>query len=85
MSDVYVLIASAVYDHGVYGVFATKQEAVAHAEALLDESDYHHTFRVDRRTIGAGLPPDKRLGDAMNRGTGIYEKARPIVEVENDE
>jgi hypothetical protein len=64
---VYVLIATAVYDQGVYGVFTTEQEAVDHAEALLDESDYHHTFRVDRRTIGVGLPSDQKLGEANDR------------------
>jgi hypothetical protein len=67
MTDVYVLIATAVYDQGVYGVFITEQEAVDHAEALLDESDYHHTFRVDRRTIGVGMPSDKKLGEVSHR------------------
>ncbi len=77
MTDVYVLVATAVYDQGVYGVFTTEQEAVDHAEALLDESDYHHTFRVDRRTIGVAVPVDEKLtGSFKDSNPELYETVR---------
>jgi hypothetical protein len=49
---VHVLIAEAVYDHGVVGVYESREGAVKAAEAIWPTTDGHHGFRVDEREIG---------------------------------
>ena len=61
MTDVFILIAYAVYDQGIYGVFDTSDAAVAHGEALWDESDGHHQFRVERWRVGQAAPADMTI------------------------
>ena len=58
MSDVFILIAEAVYDHGIYGVFSNAGAAVAHGEALYGVSDGHHRFRVERWAVGQAKEAD---------------------------
>jgi len=68
---VWVLILTAVYDQGVYGVFSDKQKAIDYAEHLLDESDYHHTFRIERWTV------DTRGGDLKRLVSPYGGERRP--------
>lgn len=49
---VFVLVPTAVYDHGVAGVFETREAAERAAERLWRGSDGHHWFRVDECRIG---------------------------------
>jgi hypothetical protein len=70
---VFVLVPTAVYDHGVAGVFETREAAEQAAERLWRTSDGYHAFRVDERRIGVlydvyplggrwdGPPTDKPL------------------------
>lgn len=43
----YVLVATAVYDQGVVGVYATEQLARDAAESIYLKTDGHHGFRID--------------------------------------
>ena len=61
MSDVYVLIAEAVYDQGIYGVFSNEEAAVTHGESLYDDSDGHHSFRVERWAVGQAREADRTI------------------------
>lgn len=47
LNVVYVLTMEAVYDHGCGGVFTSRAAAEAHAQALYEDSDRHHDFRID--------------------------------------
>lgn len=51
--SVYVVIATAVYDHGVVGVYLTREEATAATEDQWRHSDGHHAFRVEEIQVGA--------------------------------
>ena len=73
----FVLVACAVYDHGIYGVFTDKEGAVAHAEVLIDASDWHHSFRVEEVTVD-----EPRKADHTLIGwTGTKRGKRPGIEV----
>jgi hypothetical protein len=48
----YVLIAEAVYDHGVIGVYSSEQEARDVAEEIWPTTDGHHRFRIDMLRLG---------------------------------
>jgi hypothetical protein len=48
---VYVVTMTALFDQGCAGVFSTKAAAVAHAEAMIADSDHHHDFRVDEMVV----------------------------------
>lgn len=52
MNAVYIIIAEAVYDHGVHGVFDGYDEAWSHALTLMDESDLYHDLRIERWEVG---------------------------------
>lgn len=42
----YVLVATAVYDHGVIGVYSSEQLAKDAAEEIWVNTDGHHVFRI---------------------------------------
>ena len=48
----FVLIAEAIYDQGVIGIYETLDEAMAMAEELWRDSDGHHGFRIEERSMG---------------------------------
>jgi hypothetical protein len=48
----FVLIAEAIYDQGVVGIYENLDEAKAVAEELWRDSDGHHGFRIEERTLG---------------------------------
>jgi hypothetical protein len=90
MSDVFVLIACAVYDQGIYGVFSNGGAAVAHGETLWDESDGHHQFRVERWSVGQAREADRTIYGWMpeeirrERMDARDEKwERPVIPVVN--
>jgi hypothetical protein len=66
---VHVLVATAIYDHGVVGVYKSRESAIAAANEIWLRTDGHHAFRVDERVIGdtyedvfdMTLFPDDRL------------------------
>lgn len=49
--DVWIVTMNAVYDHGCGGVFSSEDAARGHAQALADDSDGHHDFRIERLTL----------------------------------
>lgn len=49
---VYVLVPEAVYGHGVIGVYATEEDALAAAEKVWLQTDGHHTLVIHPREIG---------------------------------
>lgn len=49
---VYVLVPTAVYDHGIIGVYATPEDAVAAAEGIWPQTDGHHNMVIHERVIG---------------------------------
>lgn len=58
---VYALVPVAVYRHGVVGVYANEEEAVAAGRALWEASDGHHSFAVCPRDIGETYEPECTL------------------------
>lgn len=48
---VYLLIPEAVYDHGVIGVFSTREAAEEQAALFWQDSDGHHGLRVEEWPI----------------------------------
>ena len=74
---VWTVTAEAVYDHGCYGVFATVEEAEAHAMALWNLSDGHHGFRIDEFTVGVGrADDDRRLAGWSDSERATIERVR---------
>lgn len=49
---VYVLVPTAVYDHGIIGVYETPEDARAAAEEIWPQTDGHHGFVIHEREIG---------------------------------
>jgi hypothetical protein len=45
--NLYVLVATAVYDQGVIGVYATEELARDAVEEIWPLTDGHHGFRID--------------------------------------
>lgn len=81
---VWTVTAEAVYDHGCYGVFSTLDAAEAHARALWDRSDGHHTLRVDRFVVDVGLKDDGKVvgyGDDAERAARRAARLNPAVRV----
>jgi hypothetical protein len=60
-ATVFVLVPSAVYDHGVVGVYETEEEARRAAVYLWPKTDGHHAFIIVPRKLGATHP------DVFNR------------------
>jgi len=86
--NVWIVIAEAVYDHGVYGVFCNEEQAVEHANKLIDESDYHHRMRVEPWGIDYAKPADKTLtgwrdGEKALAWREEHKQYRPKVTVVN--
>jgi hypothetical protein len=54
----YVLIIEAVYDHGVVGVFTTREQADEVAKEMDEASDGHHAFRVEALELDVAYCPD---------------------------
>lgn len=48
----YVLVPTAVYDHGVIGVYETKDQARAAALEVWPKTDGHHAFLIYERELG---------------------------------
>jgi hypothetical protein len=48
----YVLVATAVYDQGVIGVYSTEEHAREVAGKIWPKTDGHHYFRIDVVTLG---------------------------------
>jgi hypothetical protein len=48
----YVLVPTAVYDHGVIGVYETKEQARAAALEVWPKTDGHHAFFIYERELG---------------------------------
>lgn len=54
--QVYVLVTTAAYDHGICGVYSSEELARARAEELWNQSDAHHVFRIEVLEVDAELP-----------------------------
>lgn len=50
---VHVLVPTAVYDHGVIGVYATPEDARVAAQKIWPQTDGHHKLVIHAREIGA--------------------------------
>lgn len=48
----YALVATAVYDHGVVGIYDSEAAARAAAEEVWLKTDGHHSFRIDVLEVG---------------------------------
>lgn len=66
----YVLVPFAIYDHGVAGVFETREEAEKVAEILWRDSDGHHGWRIDECEVGVVYDPVVRF---------MYESSKPTT------
>lgn len=49
---VYVLVPTAVYDHGIIGVYETPEAAREAAEEIWPKTDGHHKLVIHERVIG---------------------------------
>lgn len=68
---VYVLVPTAVYDHGIIGVYATPEEAHAAAEEIWPETDGHHTLVIHEREVG------DTHADVFTKKTGTNRQPGP--------
>jgi hypothetical protein len=55
-ATVYALVAEAVYDHGVIGVYTTEAKARDAAAELWPTTDGHHGFRIVPRALDSTYP-----------------------------
>jgi hypothetical protein len=51
MTTLFVLVATAVYDQGVVGVYTSEERAYRAAEEIWPHTDGHHAFRIDQREV----------------------------------
>jgi hypothetical protein len=51
--NVFVVVPTAVYSHGIIGVYETEEDALRAARQLWPTTDGHHTFVVHKRVVGA--------------------------------
>lgn len=79
---VFVLVAVGVYDQGIYGVFTDQEKAVAHANALIDVSDWHHSFRIEAVILNSPKEADQTLIGWPSGTTSVKrrEGPRPTIE-----
>jgi hypothetical protein len=77
---VYVLVPSAVYDHGVLGVYETKEQAEEAARLVYEQSDGHHVMYIKPRTIGTTYhDPSFVLSNGYHRRNNINRRYGPIT------
>lgn len=69
---VYVLIATAVYDHGCMGAFTDREHAREWGERLFAQSDRHHQFRIDEFELDDPPAPDEELLGNPDRATSNF-------------
>lgn len=87
----YVLVATAVYDQGVVGVYTNEEGARQAAEEIWPQTDGHHSFRIDV------VEPDKTYENVFEydvynwdektkaeyRGRALSNTLRSLIEVDD--
>lgn len=79
--DVWIVTMVAMYDHGCGGVFTSEDAAREHAQALADDSDGHHDFRIERLRLDAPVWLDGRWPSHSPRYGEWARKRQPEVYV----
>lgn len=75
---VYLVVMYAVYEHGSGGIFTTREAAEQHAQALLDDSDWHHAFIVTEIETDVPLYPSPRQPTWRGDGRKAQSEPDPI-------
>jgi hypothetical protein len=68
----YVLVPTAVYDHGVAGVFSSEELAREAAQEIWPTTDGHHRFRIDV------LEQDKAYPDVFDHANDLWSGIDPM-------
>lgn len=76
---VYVLIPTAVYDHGVVGVYESEEDARFAALEIWPSTDGHHDFVIVPRILGVSY--ENVFSKAYNWGGAKPNPGEPRIEV----
>ena len=72
----WVVVPTAVYDHGVVGVFSSEEKAVEAVAAVWPDTDGHHAFRVEELELDRvyeDVFPYKELSDRYPIGSANFK------------
>lgn len=56
MMEIYIVVRRAVYDHGIFGIYTSEENARKGMEVAQSyEQDNHHHFRIEKRILDEDL------------------------------